>query len=373
LRSDFQESSQALKREVLERLFLGFEGTDLPGEMAALLASGLAGVAIYTRNYKDPIGLRALTDAIRHAAMQPVLIGIDQEGGSTRFALQPPFTLWPSPSELGKLNDAVLVDQVARAMSRELLAAGVNLDFAPMLDLATNPASPVTSGRSFGANSESVARMGTAFLRGIAAEGVLACAKHFPGHGDAAVDPHIDLPRFDGTPERLAHHELVPFAAAIAAGVPTIMTAHILLPQIDPDRPASISPRVLQDILRQQLRFDGVILADDLGMGAIARRYGPGESVVQTLAAGSDIAMLCHDSTVVPEAIEAVAQSLKEGRFEPAQWSASRTRIARLREQLRAAETSQPLPPLGLIGCAEHRALAQEIRARLAQAPDQSL
>jgi beta-N-acetylhexosaminidase len=373
LRSDFHESSEALKREVLERLFLGFEGTELPGEMAALLASGLAGVAIYTRNYNDPIGLRALTDAIRHAAKQPVVIGIDQEGGSTRFALQPPFTVWPSPSELAKLNDPALVEQVARAMARELHASGVNLDFAPMLDLATNPASPVTSGRSFGASPENAARMGVAFLRGLAAEGILACAKHFPGHGDAAIDPHIDLPRFDGTPERLAHHELLPFAAAIAAHVPSIMTAHILLPQLDPDRPASISPVVLQDILRRQLRFDGVILADDLGMGAIARRYGPGESVVQTLAAGSDIAMVCHDSTVVPQAIDAVARSLQEGRFEPAQWSAGRTRIARLREQLRAAETSHPSPPLDLVGCAEHRALAQEIRARLARAPDPPL
>jgi beta-N-acetylhexosaminidase len=150
--------------------------------------------------------------------------------------------------------------------------------------------------------------------------------------------------------------------------VPTIMTAHILLPLVDPDRPASISPVVLQEILRRQMRFDGVILADDLGMGAIAKRYGPGESVVKTLEAGSDIAMLCHDSTVVPEAINAVAQSLRDGRFESAHWSASSTRFARLRERLRVA--SQHLPPLDVVGCAEHRALAQEIRARLAHAPE---
>ncbi len=313
--------------------------------------------------------MRILTDAIRRAAKQPVSIGIDQEGGSTRFSLPPPFTAWPSPSELGALDDVALVDQVARAMAREMRAAGVNLDFAPMLDLATNPTSPVTSGRSFGADPQKVARLGIAFLGGLAAEGILACAKHFPGHGDTAIDPHIDLPRFDGTPERLAQQELVPFAAAIAAGVPTIMTAHILLPQLDPDRPASISPIVLEGILRRQLRFDGAILADDLGMGAIARRYGPGESVVKTLAAGSDIAMLCHDSSVVPGAIDAVAQSLQEGRFDRAQWSAGRTRIARMHEQLRAA--SQPLPSLDVVGCAEHRALAEEIRARLAHAPDQ--
>jgi len=353
--------------EVLERFFLGFQGTSLPDELAALLESGLAGVAIYARNYTDLIGLRELTEAIRRAAKQPVLIGIDQEGG-TRFSLPPPFTAWPSPSELGALDDVALTEQVARAIAYELRAVGVNLDFAPMLDLATNPKSPVTAGRSFGAEPQRVARLGVAFLRGLASEGVLACAKHFPGHGDAAVDPHIDLPRFDDTQDRLTQHELVPFAAALEAGVPLVMTAHILLPQLDPDRPASISHRVLDGLLRRRLRFDGIILADDLGMGAIARRYGPGESVVMTLEAGSDIAMLCHDVAAVPEAIAAIAESLEAGRFDPQQWSASRTRIARLREQIRTV--AQTLPPLDVVGCAEHRALANEVRARLAHLPE---
>ena len=349
--------------EVLERFLLGFQGTALPEELAALLESGLAGVAIYPRNYRDLNGLRRLTDAIRSAAKQPVLIGIDQEGG-TKFSLQPPFTAWPSPADLGALGDVALVEQIARAIARELRAAGVNLDFAPMLDLATNPASPVTSGRSFGADPHKVAGMGVAVLRGFAAEGVLGCAKHFPGHGDAAIDPHFDLPRFDGTSERLARHELVPFAAAVAADVPTVMTAHILLPQLDPDRPASLSPRMLRGILREQLHFEGVILADDLGMGAIAKRHTPEESTIQTLEAGTDIVMLCHDSTVVPTAIEAVAEAVRAGRFDSRQWTASRKRIAHLRQRFRDAD--RPLPYTDVIGSAEHRALANHVRARLA-------
>jgi beta-N-acetylhexosaminidase len=359
-------SESGRSREVLERFFLGFSGTTLPDELAGMLSAGLAGVAIYARNYEDPAGLRALTGSIRRAAGEPMLIGADQEGGS-RFALKPPFTAWPSPAELGALGDVALVEQTARAMAREMLAAGLNLDFAPMLDLATNPESPVTSDRAFGADPQDVARMGIAFLRGLAAEGILSCAKHFPGHGDTAVDPHFDLPSFDGTRERLAQREMAPFAAAIEAGVPLVMTAHILLPRVDADRPASISHFVLDGLLRRQLHFDGVILADDLGMGAIARRYGPGESVVKTLEAGSDIAMLCHDSSVVPEAIAAVAESLAAGRFEPAQWSAGRARITRLRRQIQADQ--RPAPPLEVVGCAEHRAMAEEIRARLAHAP----
>ena len=235
------------RQEVLERFMVGFEGTTLPDALARLLGLGLGGVAIYSRNYADAAGLRALTDSIRRAAGRPVLIGIDQEGG-TRFALKAPFTAWPSPAELGRLSDASRVEKVAHAVARELLAVGCNLDFAPMLDLAINPTSPVTLDRSFGQDARLVAILGSAFARGLATEGVLACAKHFPGHGDTDVDPHLDLPRFAGKLAQLTQRELVPFAAAVAAGVPTVMTAHILLPEIDPDWPASLSHRVLSEL-----------------------------------------------------------------------------------------------------------------------------
>src|SRR5690348_1899214 len=237
---------------------LGFPGRELSAELTGLLAGGLAGVAIYPRNFRDLAELSRLTRAIRQAASRPVLIGIDQEGG-TKFSLGEPFTAWPSPAELGRLANPQLAEQMARAMARELRAVGVNLNFAPMLDLATNPNSPVTSGRSFGNDPEAVAQMGCAFTRGFEAEGIFPCAKHFPGHGDAAVDPHLDLRCFEGTRERLIARELVPFAAAIRAGVPLIMTAHILLPRIDPRSPASLSNELLQSILRMQLGFDGII------------------------------------------------------------------------------------------------------------------
>ena len=222
---------------------LGFPGREISEELTQLLAGGLAGVAIYPRNFRDLAELSCLTRAIRQAAAHPVLIGIDQEGG-TKFSLGEPFTPWPSPAELGRLGDPSIVEQLARAMARELRAAGVNLNFAPMLDLASNPNSPVTSGRSFASDPRHVAQLGCAFLRGLQAEGVLACAKHFPGHGDAAVDPHLDLPRFDGTRERLMAQELVPFSSAIKAGVQAIMTAHILIPRIDSDFACLVIVRV---------------------------------------------------------------------------------------------------------------------------------
>jgi beta-N-acetylhexosaminidase len=360
-------STRPKSQEVLERFMLGFPGRELSEELTQLLAGGLAGVAIYPRNFRDVAELSRLTRAIRQAAAHPVLIGIDQEGG-TKFSLGEPFTPWPSPAELGRLADASLVENVARAMARELRAVGVNLNFAPMLDLASNPNSPVTSGRSFGSEPRHVAQMGCAFLRGLQAEGVLACAKHFPGHGDAAVDPHLDLPRFEGTRERLMAQELVPFSSAIKAGVQAIMNAHILIPRIDSASPASLSSELLQSILREQLAFDGIILADDLGMGAIARHYKIGESVVKTLQAGTDIAMLCHDWAIVAPALEAVAEALsgieQQGKLNASLTARSHTRIERLRHHLREIEKADA-PPLDVIGCREHRALAAEIRARI--------
>jgi beta-N-acetylhexosaminidase len=340
---------------------LGFDGDSLPGELAEYLARGLAGVVLYQRNFTSAPGLRELTSAIRQAAGRPVLIGIDQEGG-TRFALREPFTAWPSAAELGRLGDAESVEQVAQAIATELRAVGCNLNFAPMLDLHANPESPVTKDRSFGSDPHLVARMGAAFDRGLRSGGVLSCAKHFPGHGDAAVDPHLDLPVFAGTMERLESAELVPFAAAVAAGVPLVMTAHILLPQIDPDNPASLSRTMLDGVLRRRLRFAGVILADDLGMGAIAKRYGPGEAAVQTLRAGTDVAMLCHDWSATATAIATVRNARQEGRFDEDEWRASLDRIERACVH---AEAAGPEPSIDILGCKEYQRLAERIRAHL--------
>jgi beta-N-acetylhexosaminidase len=192
---------------------------------------------------------------------------------------------------------------------------------------------------------------------------VLSCAKHFPGHGDAAVDPHLDLPVFAGRMEHLRSAELVPFAASVAAGVPLVMTAHILLPEFDPDNPASLSRRMLDGVLRKGMRFGGIILADDLGMGAIARRYGAGEAAVRTLQAGTDVAMLCHDWSAVAPAIAAVRLAFQEMRFNAAEWDESLDRINRA---CALADGPEPQPSLAALGCEEHRALASKIRQRLA-------
>jgi beta-N-acetylhexosaminidase len=237
------------------------------------------------------------------------------------------------------------------------------LNFAPMLDLHINPSSPVTMVRSFGADAELVGRMGAAFLEGLAETGVLGCAKHFPGHGDTYVDPHKNLPVFHGTAQRLAEVELVPFAAAIAAGAATIMTAHILLPKIDAEYPASLSRTMLTDTLRERMNFQGLILADDLGMGAITKRYALGEAAVATFAAGTDIAMICHDATLIPEAFAATARAVEEGKLSAEEWKMAGKRINRVLAGISAsAKTS-----LDIVGCAEHQALSTSLREKIAR------
>jgi beta-N-acetylhexosaminidase len=360
------ETQTKARNPVLARFMLGFDGDSLPAQLAQYLAQGLAGVVIYQRNYGNVESLRNLTAEILRAAGRPVLIGIDQEGG-TRFALKSPFTAWPSAAELGAADDLKYVEQVAHAMAVELRAVGCNLNFAPMLDLHVNPESPVTKNRSFGSDPRRVAEMGVAFDRGLRAGGVLSCAKHFPGHGDAIVDPHSDLPVYMGTMEELDAAELVPFASAAHAGVPLIMTAHILLPRIDPENPASLSRPILVDVLRRRMHFDGVILADDLGMGAIAKRHGSGAAAVQTLRAGTDVAMLCHDWAAVEPAIEAVQKARAEGHFAEAEWNASLHRIERVlaASEIAPATATGLHPPLEIIGCKEHLALAAKIRSFL--------
>jgi len=349
--------------EVLEKLIVGFHGRELPDELRDLLAQGLGGVVLFPRNFNGPAELRALANEIKRAAGHPVLIGIDQEGG-TRFSLPEPFTQWVSPEDLGKLDDAELVEKQAAALARELRSVGCNLDFAPMLDLHVHPDSPVTLGRSFGSDPEKVSRLGAAFARGLAKEGVLACAKHFPGHGDAIVDPHLDSAIFQGNLKRLKSAELVPFQALISAKVPMIMTAHIFLPEIDAEFPASLSRKLLNGILRGA-EFNGVILADDLAMAAIAKTWIPPESAVLTFQAGSDMALLCHDWMLVKPAVERLSLARSRGEFDDAEWQSSHKRIERLQQKLKS--TDQAPPALEVVGCKEHQTIVKDIRSRLAK------
>jgi beta-N-acetylhexosaminidase len=275
-------------------LFAGFEGTQLPRDLADLIAAGrLGGVVLFARNLQGPEQVRELVDALHASAPPdtPLTLAIDQEGGRVQ-RLRAPWTEWPPMRRLGESDSLEDVRQLAGALGRELADLRIDLDFAPVVDVDTNPDNPVIGDRSFSRDPEQVGRLAAAFIAALQQEGVAACAKHFPGHGDTSVDSHLDLPRIDHDLSRLRATEIPPFQAAIDAGVASIMTAHILLPELSPQMPATLSREVLQ-ILRRDLGYDGLVFGDDFEMAAVAEHFTPEQATRAALEAGVDAVMVC--------------------------------------------------------------------------------
>ncbi|WBB81453.1 glycoside hydrolase family 3 protein [Micromonospora sp. WMMD882] len=265
----------------------GFVGTTPPEWVCRWLGEGLGGVVLFARNVVDPGQVTALTAALR-AERPDIVVAIDEEGGDVTRIESGPGSSRPGNLALGAVDDPYLTEEVARDLGAELAAVGVTLDYAPDADVNSNPDNPVIGVRSFGADPGLVARHTAAWVRGLQAGGVAACAKHFPGHGDTRVDSHHDLPRITADRARLDAGELVPFRAAIAAGAQAVMTGHLLVPALDPALPATLSRAVLTDLLRGELGFQGVVVTDAVEMRAVAGPYGLTGAAVRALAAGAD-------------------------------------------------------------------------------------
>lgn len=297
-------------------LFTGFEGTQLPRDLGELIAQGrIGGVVLFARNVARPESLRALVDELHAAAPAdaPLTIAIDQEGGRVQ-RLRSPWTEWPSMRQLGQRGSVEDTRAVARALGRELADLRIDLDFAPVVDVDTNPENPVIGDRSFARTPEQVARHAVAFIEGLQQQGVAACAKHFPGHGDTYEDSHVQLPRVECDLERLRSVELPPFAAAAASGVASVMTAHVLLPRLSPRLPATLSREILE-LLRGEIGFEGLVFGDDLEMAAIADRWPPRASVRAALEAGVDALVVGRRAEVrddVLRTLEAAPRRLVE-------------------------------------------------------------
>lgn len=283
----FASGTDTLTRDALTVLQPGFTGTTAPDWLLRRLGEGLASVGLFGRNIASPDQLAALTAQLR-AERDDVLVAIDEEGGDvTRLEVRTGSS-FPGNHALGAVDDVSLTREVAAELGRRLAACGVNFDWAPSADVNSNPANPVIGVRSFGADPDLVARHTAAYVTGLQSAGVAACTKHFPGHGDTAVDSHHALPRIDADASVLADRDLAPFRAAIAAGTRAVMSAHILVPALDPDRPATLSRRILTDLLRGELGYDGLIVTDGMEMQAIAGTYGIERGSVLALAAGAD-------------------------------------------------------------------------------------
>ncbi|MGW3631530.1 glycoside hydrolase family 3 protein [Streptomyces sp. NPDC005122] len=276
-----------LTRDALTVLQPGFTGTTAPDWLLRRLGEGLASVGLFGRNIASPEQLSALTAQLR-AERDDVLVAIDEEGGDvTRLEVRSGSS-YPGNHALGAVDDVELTREVASALGRRLAACGVNLNWAPSADVNSNPGNPVIGVRSFGADTGLVARHTAAYVTGLQSAGVAACTKHFPGHGDTAVDSHHALPRIDADLPVLQARELAPFRAAIAAGTRAVMSAHILVPALDPDRPATLSRRILTGLLREELGYEGLIVTDGMEMQAIAATYGIERGSVLAIGAGAD-------------------------------------------------------------------------------------
>ena len=347
-----------LERSIARMFCIGFSGTEVTPAARELIARGAGAVVLFARNVESPPQVAELCGELKSIARRPFLTCIDQEGGRVR-RLRDGFTHIPSMRALGQTGDERLAHDVGRVLARELRAVNIDVNLAPTLDVDTNPANPVIGDRSFGATCQLVSRMGTALIRGLQENGVAACGKHFPGHGDTSQDSHHDLPRLPHPIERLEQIELPPFRAAVTAGVAMVMTAHVVFEPIDPDYPATMSRRVLHGILREEMGFDGVIISDDLEMKAISANFDIAEVVTRGANAGVDLFALCHDTGLQNRAIDALVKAVEHGEVRPERIVEANRRLDTLMDRYaRAAHAVSDFDPLN---CPEHRAVVERI------------
>lgn len=359
-------SPLALRRQIGQLLIAGFDGDRVPAELRALAREfGLGGVILFARNVVEPAQVGDVCyESAQLGGQTPSWVSVDQEGGRVA-RLKAPFTEWPPMATLGRSGDVGLAERFARALGAELRAVGITLDYAPVLDVHTNPKNPIIGDRALAERAEEVARLGGAIVRALQGEGVAACGKHFPGHGDTATDSHLELPLVEQPPERLREREFLPFAAAIAAGVATIMTAHVLVPALDERRPATLSHHVVTDVLRGDLGFEGVILSDDLEMKALANDYPVPEAAVLAIQAGCDGILICSgDHDTQGAALEALIHAVEDERLPLLRVEDALRRQLRAKERFLTARASRPQTPNALrqaIGRDEHRAIAEQM------------
>ena len=356
-----------LEQAVGQKLMMSFVGVEpSPEILATLQRQQIGGVTLFRAlNIAEPAQVRRLTGALQHAAAQsgqpPLLIAVDQEGGQL-MAVDGGTTCFPGNLALGATGAPDLAYQAGYALGRELAAMGINVNYAPCCDVNSNPRNPVIGTRSFGEDPAQVMLFSAAMVQGMQAAGVAATAKHFPGHGDTASDSHHGVVVVPHDRERIRQVEFPPFAAAIAAGVRLVMTAHIALPAFEEDMalPATLSPTLLRGLLRGELGFAGVIISDALEMAAIAQGSGLVIDALASAVAGVDLLLLNADAALQQSVYAGLLQAAQRRLLAPAAVLDSARRVLALKRWV----AGMPQPPLEVVGSAEHRALADAIAAR---------
>ena len=338
-------STMTLEEKVGQMMFYGVNGTNVDDKVVNLFEDQHAGgIILYGhRNFwgssldNNVKYVNSIKKANRHNSDIPLFIGFDEEGGSMS-QLPQELMRTPSKGELGNTNDSSLATGIGAGTAKKLKLLGINTDFGTVLDINTNKNNPIIGVRSYGSTQEKVTEFGINELKAIQNEGVIPTVKHFPGHGDTEVDSHLGLPSLNHDLNRLKSTELVPFQTAINNGVDMVMTAHIMLPQIDKEYPATMSKKILTDLLRDEMGYKGVIITDDLEMQAISKNWDLGEAAIKSVEAGADILLVCHTIENQQKVYNAVVQGVNDGKIDENRIDESVRRILRLKYQYKLSD-----------------------------------
>ncbi|WP_223067915.1 beta-N-acetylhexosaminidase [Paenibacillus caui] len=308
--------NMSLDEKIGQMVIVGLEGTTLQEQTRKMIDTyKVGGFILYKNNITDadqtPALLNELKKANRNNAA-PLWLSVDQEGG--RVSRMPEsYVKLPKARQIGNTNNENYANRIGQALGEEVKSLGFNMDFAPVLDINSNPDNPVIGDRSFGAKADTVTKHGIAVMKGIQSEGVAAVVKHFPGHGDTSVDSHLELPVVNKSLKNLESFELLPFKSAIQNDTDAVMVAHLLIPKIDNKFPASMSSKIITDLLRNSLHYDGVVITDDMTMGGIIKHFGIAEAAVKSVQAGSDLVLVGHDDKSESAVVEALREAARNG------------------------------------------------------------
>lgn len=353
-----------------QSLIVGVAGHHLTeDEKKFIVQNNIGGVILFARNLDTPAQIRELCLEIQSLSSQqadkaPLFISVDSEGGRVnRF--KKPFTQWPPAARLGEIDNPTVSFHFALRMGQELRAVGINLNYAPCVDVFTNPKNTVIGDRAISSDVSKVERHASGLVRGFVKSGIISCAKHFPGHGNTLLDSHFDLPVESADRNRLESLELQPFKKAFRARVDMVMTSHILYENIDPDWPCSLSEIMVTQWLRNELRFRNVIITDDLGMHALTKRYSTEQIAVRSIQAGNDILLYCNEPDAPAVAVDALNKALKDGHLNQAQLQTSRDRVLNLKKERLVDVNPLPLEELAdVIGSHDNLRIAEAIANR---------
>ncbi len=358
-----------LEQKIGQLLMVGFDGLTPSRKIKELITKyHIGGVILFERNIKSPLQIAKLCRELQSISPEtPLFIAIDQEGGRGFSRLKEPFTRFPGNKALGhcflKTKSIKLAYKFGEITAKELSAVGINFNLAPVLDVNTNPKNPIIGKRAFGDDPHLVSELGLAVIAGLQDNKVIACGKHFPGHGDTTTNSHKELPIVDHSLERLRKIELRPFAHTIKNGLKAVMSAHVLYSQLDDKFPATLSGKIIDGLLREELGFKGLVITDDLEMGAIANSFEIEETAVKAVKAGIDILLISHHPDKQKRAIEAIATAVGKGEISEERIDLSWEWIIALKKDLLYPyEPPEAERIKQIIGDPEHREVAREIK-----------